>query len=64
MAAHEVRARLSAPSWAAWDRWVTQQGVTTTALIEAIAVELGEGWNPPARIVKRAREIDRARRSR
>lgn len=62
---HEIRARLSEPSWRAWDRLVTAEGVTMTALCEALGLELHEGrWRPTERVLARARRIDRDRRSR
>jgi hypothetical protein len=61
----EIRARLTDEAAQAWDRLVTAEGVTVTALVEALGRELGEGtWRPTRRAVERARQIDRERRSR
>lgn len=36
----EVRARLTDEAYAAWDRAVTREGVTLTALVESIGREM------------------------
>jgi hypothetical protein len=47
------------------DRFCTDQRVTLTALVEAIGLELDDGRAViPDRVVERAGEIDRNRRSR
>lgn len=58
--------RLTERSRLAWDRFATRHGVTNTALAEAMGEQLAagdEGWIPEG-VVIRARELDRARRSR
>lgn len=61
----EVRARLSDEGYRGWDRTVTREGVTLTALVESIGRELDAGsWHPPRRMIDEARKIDRERRSR
>lgn len=61
----QIKGDLSGPAGRAWDRFVTQEGVTTAALLEALCSELAEGrWKPTRRVVARARKIDVERRSR
>lgn len=63
--ASEIRARLSDEAKAAWERLCISEGVTITALIEALGRDLDEGgWTPSRRVFSEARRIDRARRSR
>lgn len=62
--AHEIRARLTEPAWESWDRLCASEGVTLTALLEALGRELGDQWQPTQRVLKAAREIDWERRSR
>lgn len=60
-----IRARLSDESSRAWDRTVTREGVTMTALLEALGREMSAGrWHPTRGAVELARKIDRERRSR
>lgn len=61
----EIRARLTDQAGGAWDRLATSEGVTITALVEALGLELDEKrWRPTAATITRARQIDRDRRSR
>lgn len=60
----ELRARLSPDAGRAWDRYLTEQRITATALAEAMGRHMGTGWRPPAVVVKIAVEIDRERGSR
>lgn len=42
-----MQARLTLRSRAAWDRTLTREGVTITALLEALGMEMAEAkWNP------------------
>lgn len=60
-----IRARLTDESSRAWDRTVTREGVTMTALLEAIGREIAAGrWQPTKRMIDQARRIDSERRSR
>jgi hypothetical protein len=65
MAWQHRNVRLTDDAAAGWDRLCTRRGVTMTALIEALGRSLNEGeeWVPDDAI-RRAREIDRERRSR
>lgn len=60
-----IRARLTDEAARAWDRTVTREGVTMTALIEALGREMADGhWKPTRHAIELARRIDRERRSR
>lgn len=60
-----MQARLTDRSRAAWDRTLSQEGVTITAFLESLGLEMAESkWHPPARVIKRARQLDRERHSR
>lgn len=61
----ELRAKLSEPSGAAWDRMLTNEGVTASALVEAMGQLMSKRrWKPSAEMLRLARQIDRERRSR
>jgi hypothetical protein len=64
MPRRQVHARLDPVSAAAWDRWLTREGVTFSAVLEALGREIAEGRNPSKRVVRLARSIDRMRGSR
>lgn len=51
-------------SWAAWDRWLTDNNLTASAACEAICREIKAGRPPSARVVSLARQIDRERNNR
>jgi hypothetical protein len=62
---YELRARLTVRAWRGWDRTATTEGITATALAEALGVEMAAGkWHPSRRVIEAARKIDRERRSR
>lgn len=61
-----MQARLTEDAAAGWDRACTRRNITWTALIEALGERLAvgdDGWLPDD-VVDRARQVDRARRSR
>jgi hypothetical protein len=61
----ELRAKLSEPSGRAWDRLLTNEGITASGLVEAMGRLMAEGrWKPSAEMLRLTREIDRERRSR
>lgn len=61
----QIKGRLSEPASKAWDRFITQEGVTTAALLAALGEELAAGrWKPTRRAIEEARRIDRERHSR
>ena len=61
----ELRAKLSEPAGVAWDRLLTDEGITGSGLVEAMGQMLAEGaWQPPPEMLRRTRQIDRERRSR
>lgn len=61
----ELRARLSEDAYRGWDRLVTSEGTTVTAICEALGRELHSGrWRPTQRAIAEAKRIDRERRSR
>lgn len=61
----QIKGSLTDRSGRAWDRFVTSEGVSTAALLEALASALADGtWKPTKRIVADARRIDRERSSR
>lgn len=60
-----ISARLSEHAGAGWDRTATREGVTLTALLEALGLDLADDhWKPPRRVIDEARRIDRDRRNR
>lgn len=61
MARRQVHGRVDEETYAAWDRWVTSEGVTFAAVLEAIGREIAAGRPPSKRVVILARRIDRAR---
>lgn len=62
---HQIRPRLTEASWRSWDRLASTEGTTITALIEALGEDLtAKRWQPTQRQIRRARQIDRERRSR
>lgn len=63
MERRQIHARLDPRAWEAWDRWLTREGVTLSAALEAFGRELAEGRAPPVRVARRARVIDRERGS-
>lgn len=61
----ELRAKLSEPSGAAWDRLLTTEGITASGLVESMGRLMAEGrWKPSAEVVRVAKQVDRERRSR
>lgn len=61
----ELRAKLSEPAGAAWDRMLTDEGITASGLIEALGREMAAGrWKPSNRVLALTKQIDRERRSR
>lgn len=64
MERRQVHARLDEPTAAAWERWLTREGVTLAAVLEALGREIGAGRAPSKRVVTLARKIDRERGSR
>lgn len=65
VATTRVSIRLSDEAHQGWDREATRNGVTLTALIEALGQALCDGKRPiPATILDAARAIDFERRSR
>jgi hypothetical protein len=64
MARRQVHARLDDEAAEAWDRWLTEEGLTFSAALESIGREIAAGRPPPQRVVKLARQIDRARSNR
>lgn len=61
----ELRAKLSEPSGAAWDRMLTDEGITASGLVEAMGRLMASGrWKPSAELLRLTRQIDRERRSR
>lgn len=59
--------RLSFEARRGWDRFCREQGVTLTAFVEAIGLELDERGMVEGRgpqVVERARQIDTERRNR
>lgn len=60
----ELRGRVDPATLAAWDRWLTTEGLTTSAALEAIGREIAAGRPPSKRVVALARKIDRERSSR
>lgn len=60
-----ISARLTDGAATAWDRSATTEGVTLTALLEALGRDMATGkWKPPRHAIELARKIDRERRSR
>lgn len=61
----EIRAKLSEPSGRAWDRLLTDEGITASGLIEALGRIMEEGrWYPSQRALDLARSVDKERRRR
>lgn len=61
----ELRARLSEEADRAWRRFVNEERVTTTAMVEAMCRELAAGrWRPTKRMIDLAHDIDWERHSR
>lgn len=60
-----ISARLTDGAAGAWDRTCTREGVTLTALLEALGQAIAlDRWHPPVTVVTAAKQIDRERRSR
>lgn len=56
---------MSEVSGRGWDRWLTDERVTLSAVLEAIGLELVDGHSPlSSRVARRAAEIDKDRKSR
>jgi hypothetical protein len=64
MPRRQVHARLDDDAAAAWDRWLTREGLTFSGALEAIGREIAAGRPPSSKVVKLARQIDRERNSR
>lgn len=61
----ELRAKLSEPAGVAWDRLLTDEGITGSGLVEAIGRLVAEDrWYPTDEMLRLTRAIDRERRSR
>jgi hypothetical protein len=61
----ELRAKLSEPAGVAWDRMLTDEGITGSGLVEAMGRLMADGkWYPNAETLRLTRQIDRERRSR
>lgn len=61
----QIKGNVSEPAGRAWDRFRLEHGLTTAALIAAIAEDMAAGrWQPSKRTVELARKIDRERHSR
>lgn len=61
----QIKGRLTEASGRAWDKVATTEGVTMTALLEALGRALESGaWKPSRRVIEEARRIDAERRSR
>jgi DNA-binding transcriptional ArsR family regulator len=61
----EIRARLSEPAGRAWDRLLTEEGITASGLVEALGRQMSEGkWFPSTRALELARVVDKERRRR
>jgi hypothetical protein len=59
-----LRGRVDEDTARAWDRWLTAEGVTFSAVLEALGQEMAEGRPPSKRVAVLARKIDRERSSR
>ena len=64
MSRRQVHGRLDDEAWTAWDRWLTREGLTFSAALEALGREMAAGHPPAKRVVELARKIDRERASR
>lgn len=60
-----VTVRLGDSASRGWDRVTDDEGITRTALAEALGQMIDErAWEPPDEAIQRARKIDRERRRR
>lgn len=61
----QIKGYLTDAGAKAWDRLITREGTSTSALLAALAEELAAGrWRPTQRVIDLARKIDRERHSR
>ncbi len=61
----QVRARLTPEARAAWERVLVENGVTWTAIFEALGQDIAAGrWTPSKSTIQAARRLDRERFSR
>jgi hypothetical protein len=59
-----LRGRVEEDTAHCWDRFLTTEGLTFSAVLEALGQEMAVGRPPSRRVVKLARKIDRERSSR
>lgn len=64
MSRRMLRGRVDEDTAAAWERWLAREGVTFSAVLEAIGQEIAAGRPPTRKVVMLARQIDRERGSR